>query len=246
MANGIMQSADARSGGIAKAITWFFEKLGLLNKGSSESPPTPTAADASQTVGVSTNALNVTRVGGLAATVAAVGAAALAIFNVKQNAKPPIVAAAYASVGLIVAAALVTAAIIISADIRSRVAVQSAPPAPAPSAQAATAEPAATDESFRTAWERVLTDLTDTLRRSEHNQESAIDVWLDAAGTAGLIARLSPSAGQAQAHARLMACQSHILSAFQSLINISDAGARAKATSDIAALLRSMSRLIAG
>jgi len=53
--------------------------------------------------------------------VAAVGAAAIALFNVDKNKDPhTVVAAAYASVGIIVAAALITAGIIVVADIRAR------------------------------------------------------------------------------------------------------------------------------
>jgi hypothetical protein len=118
--------------GWAGLWTRAFESVGLLNKGSADSAATPEAGDAAQTAGVSSNALNVTRVGGLAALIVGAGAAAIAIFNVnKATDNASIVVAAYVSVGAIVAAALLTAAVIISSDIRARVAVngqQHAPP----------------------------------------------------------------------------------------------------------------------
>ena len=80
---------------------------------------------------ISSNALNVTRVGGLAALVSSVGAAALALFGVdKATDKPSIVVAAYVSVGVIVAAGLVSAAVIVATDIRTRgsIAVTTSPP----------------------------------------------------------------------------------------------------------------------
>jgi hypothetical protein len=109
--------------GFAATATKLLEAVGVLNKGSSESAATPKANDAEQMSGISSNALNVTRVGGLAALIAAVGAAALAIFNVnKATDKASIVVAAYISVGVIIASALLTVAIIISSDIRARAA----------------------------------------------------------------------------------------------------------------------------
>lgn len=238
-------SRSARSGGLAQAITWVFEKLGVLNQGSTESAPTPTTQESSETAGISTNALNVTRVGGLAATVTAVGAAALAIFNIKQTSKPAIVVAAYASVGVIVAAALLTAAIIISADIRGRVATQAA----APAGQAKTGSPAtiaSTAESFTAAWKAVVQRLADILQRLERDDESLVDVWVDASGTTGLTAHLAPPAEKAQDHARLTACQARILAQFESLIDLDTEGGWSGAANGIQRLLDSMTRLLDG
>ncbi|HUI62575.1 MAG TPA: hypothetical protein VLX90_20270, partial [Steroidobacteraceae bacterium] len=111
--------------------------MGLLNAGSSKSAPTPTTDEAAKTAGVSTNSLNVTRVGGVTSLIVAVGAAAMAVFNVnKAKDDFHIVVAAYVSVGLIIAAALFAVAIIISADIKSRVTINMAAPASSGSSSA--------------------------------------------------------------------------------------------------------------
>jgi len=153
-----------RGEGLGKWATQAFEALGVLNKGSSKAPPVPAPNQVDQPVqAVSTNALNVTRVGGLATLVTAVGAAALAIFKLDKGTTPAPRAAAYASVGLIVAAALVAAAIIIAADIRARTAVAtSAKAAPTPPAQTAvkslagTAPAATTKATLDRAYDYVL------------------------------------------------------------------------------------------
>jgi hypothetical protein len=89
---------------------------------------------------VASNTLNVTRVGGLAAVVASIGAVALALYGVdKATDHVPIVVAAYVSVGAIVAAALISMAITISADVRARGSTSvAAQTLPAPLAQRAT------------------------------------------------------------------------------------------------------------
>lgn len=125
-----------RSTGFAKGVAKALESVGLLNKGSADSPAAPDPAAGGQTAAVASNALNVTRVAGFAGLVASVGAAALALFGVdKATDKVPVVVAAYASVGLIVAASLVSAAVTISADLRTRgltaTATYPAPPTPA-------------------------------------------------------------------------------------------------------------------
>ena len=117
---------------IREATTWagriagWAEKLGLLNKGSARAPAAP--SDVSDVQPISTNTLNVTRVGGLTSLIAAAGGAALLLFNVNKAKDPAaIVVAAYASTGVVVAAALLTAAIIITADIRARAAIAVTP-----------------------------------------------------------------------------------------------------------------------
>jgi hypothetical protein len=155
-----------RDSGPGQWFTWLFEKLGVLNKGSSATSAAPDPGEVDQQVqAVSTNALNVTRVGGLATLVTAVGAAALAIFKLDKGTTPAARAAAYASVGVIVAAALIAAAVIIAADIRARTAVAtttSAKAAPAPAARTAvkslagTAAAAATKATLDQAYDYVL------------------------------------------------------------------------------------------
>jgi hypothetical protein len=113
-----------RVAGFAKLVTTIFESLGLLNKGSANAAAAPNPSEADQVQPVSSNALNVTRVGGVTTLIGGAGAAALAIFSVDKAHDPvSIVVAAYASVGAIVASALLTVAIIIASDIRARSAI---------------------------------------------------------------------------------------------------------------------------
>jgi hypothetical protein len=118
------QDTARTAGGLAHAIATFFESVGLLNKGSADAQAVPDDAEATKIQPIVSNSLNVTRVGGLAALVASVGAVALAIFNVNKKTDPAnVVMAAYLGAGAIVVAALLTAAIIVSADIRARTSV---------------------------------------------------------------------------------------------------------------------------
>jgi hypothetical protein len=231
-----LATAEIRKAGFAKSLTEKLEKIGLLNNGSSKAPATPSAGEAAATAGVSTNALNVTRVAGLATTVTVVGAAALALFHVTSTTHPIVVVAAYSSVGVIIAAALLTAAIIISADIKSRVAVSTAPAPPA--------QPAAAASSFSATWNDALQVLKGALGRLERDTENPINVWLDASGSSGLTARLTPTEDQASVHATLLACQSRIVFTFQALIGEADPGLRGRASDEIQVILDSMDRLL--
>jgi hypothetical protein len=131
----------ARTPGLARAVTTFFDSVGLLNKGSADANAVPTSAEAAQIQPIVSNSLNVTRVGGLAALVTSVGATALAIFNVNKKTDPAtVVMAAYLGAGAIVVAALLAAAIIIAADVRARTAVAVAH---SPGTQTPTASPSA-------------------------------------------------------------------------------------------------------
>lgn len=118
-------------GGVPRSLAgWagiFFEILGLLNKGSAKAPAAPDAGQAAQVQPISSNTLNVTRVGGIGTLISAAGGAALLIFNVnKTTDRAPVVVAAYLSIGAIVTGALLTVAIIIAADVRARAAVATA------------------------------------------------------------------------------------------------------------------------
>lgn len=127
--------STARGSSLVTWVTQFAERLGLLNKGSANTTA-PTASESAAVQPVTSNSLNVTRVGGVTTLIAAAGGAALLIFNVNKAKDPAsIVVAAYISTGIIVAAALVTVAIIIVADIRARASIAAAV-SPVPSAQA--------------------------------------------------------------------------------------------------------------
>ena len=114
--------------GVPKSLAgWvgtLFEILGLLNKGSAKAQAVPDANNVAKVQPISSNTLNVTRVGGITTLIGAAGSAAMLIFNVnKASDRAPIVVAAYLSIGAIVTAALLTVAIIIAADVRARTAV---------------------------------------------------------------------------------------------------------------------------
>jgi len=224
---------------IATLTAKVFETLGVLNKGSAGAPATPSPEQAAQSTGISTNALNVTRVGGVTALIAAVGAAALTIFNVdKVTDKPSIVVAAYIGVGVIVASALLTVAIIISADIRSRVALTTA------ATQAATPGEEAT--SFAAAWQQSLNELKGALERLRHRSEDATTAWLDATASSGPTTQLKPAKEQQAIHARLQAGQSRVLSKLEGLIGEANARRRQRVLAEIQVLLDSMERSLQG
>ena len=238
--------------GFAGLATRLFASIGVLNKGSAQSAATPKADDAAQTAGVSTNALNVTRVGGLAAFIASVGAAALAIFNVnKATDKASIVVAAYISVGVIVASGLLTAAIIISSDIRARVAANPPPsssPSRSPSGTAAnvSANPqkdtTAGANSFGDAWYRALSMLHDAVDRLDRTPDGATAAWLEAASSKGKTQNLHPADdAQETLHAGLSEGQSGVISLLKQLAN-DDAADRTKTIARIQSALDSMDR----
>jgi hypothetical protein len=137
------QTANGVPKSFAGLVATIAESLGILNKGSAKAPAAPGANEAAQVQPISSNALNVTRVGGITSLIAGAGGAALLVFNVnKTTDRASIVVAAYASVGVIVAGALFTVAIIIAADIRARTATAVATaPSATPSAAAAPAQP---------------------------------------------------------------------------------------------------------
>jgi hypothetical protein len=150
-----------RGSGPARLGSWIFERLGVLNPGSSEAAAVPDPADAEKVGPVTSNALNVTRVGGVTALIAGAGAAALALFNVdKATDRTAIVVAAYGSVGLIVSAALLVTAIIIVADIRARatIAVATSPAAPRKRATVRTLRPTGNTVSIDGADDVFLVD----------------------------------------------------------------------------------------
>jgi hypothetical protein len=209
----------ARGNGFAKGITVAFEAIGLLNKGSADiAAGDPEAKEQAGDLPVPTNSLNVTRVGGTGAVIAAAGAAALTLFNVdKATDKVAVVVAAYASTGAIVAAALLTTAIIISADIKAR---STATPVGASSKTpvAATATPA-DNASFKSAWESALGRLEavkNALPAADRNSASAL--WLDAKASVGFTASLTPPKDLADEHARMSSAQTRGCQLLEALI----------------------------
>ena len=224
---------------MAKWAAQLFERLGVLNQGS---------ATAAKTAGISTNTLNVTRVSGLTVLVGSVGAAALEIFKVKPKTPVPEVVAAYASVGVIVAAALLTAAIIVSADVRARTAAQvgaAQPDAKTQPSAAKTKHSPAKHESLTAAWNDVLKQLGDVQEEMADNPGNALGSWLDAAATEGLTAHLSPADGQEERlHAQLTACRSRVVAKYQSRIDETDTARLGAVATDIQALTHIMQRLL--
>jgi hypothetical protein len=239
-----------KSTGFAAILTTVLEAVGVLNKGSAGSAATPKIGDAAQTAGISSNALNVTRVGGLAALISGAGAAAIAVFNVNKGTdKASIVVAAYISVGVIVAAALLTAAIIISSDIRARVAASAPPPALGPASTDAAKAEAAAAKSFRDAWYRALSMLHDAVDKLERTPESPADgwldgstaAWLDAVASTGKTQDLHPADdAQASLHAGLRAGQSSVVSLLGKLANGRNPSDKTETVRRIRSVLSSM------
>lgn len=197
----------SRGNGFAKGVTKAFEAIGVLNKGSADlAAGDPKAKEEAGDLPVVSNSLNVTRVGGTGAVIAAAGAAALTLFNVdKATDKVPVVVAAYASTGAIVAAALVTTAIIISSDIKAR---SSASPGGVTSKTVAAAVMSVDGASFKKAWGFALDRLEavkNALPATDRNGASAL--WLDAKASVGFTASLTPSQDLADEHARMSAAQ---------------------------------------
>lgn len=213
----------ARKDGLAKGLTKAFEAIGLLNKGSADiAAGDQTAKKEAGDLPVVSNSLNVTRVGGTGAVIAAAGAAALTLFNVdKASDKVPVVVAAYASTGAIVAAALVTTAIIISADIKARSTVtQGRGISKTPVAAAVTPADSA---SFKNAWKSALDRLEavkNALPAADRNGASAL--WLDAKASAGFTASLTPPQDLADEHARMSAAQTRGCQLLETLITKHD------------------------
>ena len=86
---------------MTQAVVQALQAIGLLNKGSADA-----AAAAAAAAAISDDALNVTRVGGVAAEIASAGAASLVLFGVgKVKDRASIVVSAYLATGAIVVAA---------------------------------------------------------------------------------------------------------------------------------------------
>jgi hypothetical protein len=237
--------------GFAAMATRLLETVGVLNKGSADSAAMPQVDDATQAAGISSNALNVTRVGGLAALIVGAGAAAIAIFNVnKATDKASIVVAAYIGVGVIVSSALLTAAIIISSDVRARAtANQTASPSETVASTNMTKAATTSANTFGDAWYRALSMLHDAVDRLEHTPESPDAVWvdgstaawLDAAASTGKTQNLHPADDdQASLHARLSTGQSSVVSLLNKLANDRDPKEKTATITRIRSVLDSM------
>jgi hypothetical protein len=189
--------ATQRGKDLASYAAKLFEFFGLLNKGSADAPAAPDPDAAGQTQSVSSNSLNMTRVGGVTSVIAGAGAAALVLFKVDRASDPQaIVAAAYASTGIIVTAALLTVAIIISADIRARskLAASAQPSSQPPSEVLAVRGAKTTEVAPDRAYACVLVDASDgdvrvklpsaaanpwrqmTLRRTDEDQSRHVHI----------------------------------------------------------------------
>ncbi|MFF4904128.1 hypothetical protein ACFY2T_04645 [Streptomyces sp. NPDC001260] len=248
MSTAVDRASSGRKGSFAVFFAWLFEALGVLNQGSSRSPANPSPEEAARTVGVSTNALNVTRVLGLGALITGTGAAALGLFAVdKKTDKASVVVAAYASVGVIVAAALLTAAIIVSADIRARGATN-APTALPASARRTAAQGVSGEVSdtttFVAAWHDALDVLQGALKESEQYVDDQLTAWLDACASTHRTEQLQPAEEQRAMHARLQASQRLVLARFESLIGEEDARTRMRSRAEIEYILEAMDRSI--
>jgi hypothetical protein len=215
-----------RGKGVVQSVTKVSEAIGLLNKGSAAISASA-ATDGASELPVSSNSLNVTRVGGTGAVIAAAGAAALALFRVHTGDPNSIIVAAYASTGLIVAAALVTTAIIISADIKARSSASGGAGTSKADTKSFKEASKADTESFKEAWTDALDRLQDVkvaLPAADRNAASAL--WLNAKATGGFTGSLTPPTGLADEHARLLAAQTRASALLEELISYHADGAR--------------------
>ena len=200
-------STERKGAGVAEGVSKVFEWLGLLNKGSASAPAAPQPGTTGAVEPISSNALNVTRVGGVATLISGAGAAAIALFRVDTGTtRAPIVVAAYASVGVIVAAALLTVAIIIAADIRARGAIavatsSSTAPHVSPAVKSISGT-ADTEITLDRVYEHVLinadlSDVTLTLPSAESSEWQAMEVKRTDVGEAHDVV-IKPVAGHSE------------------------------------------------
>ena len=218
-----MADLDRKENSLSVLFTKALESVGVLNKGSADIATGKVSTDeAAESMPVTPPALNVTRVSGLAALIASAGAAALAIFNVdKSEDSTGIVAAAYGSAGLIVAASLVAVAVILYADISARA---SAAPTTAPStgAKAKGADAAqATAASVKTSWDEAVKRL-ETVASGFPRASTRIDFaacWRDASATTGMVSEISVPDDLRDEHSRLLATQGRIVELLKLLIS---------------------------
>jgi hypothetical protein len=219
-------------------IALVFEWLGILNKGSTTSAPTPPAGEAAKTAGVNTNSLNVTRVGGLGTFVGSIGVSALALFSVDDKDPPIVIMAAYISVGVIVAAAVVTVGLIITADIRSRVALTATTPA----AVAVAGTTTSPDSSLVADWRQVVATLRSVVECLQRPEQDMTDAWLDASASAGKVAGREPAAGQQSLHARLQAGHALFMDKLRKLTDATGDSERTAVLAGLRELVLSMER----
>jgi hypothetical protein len=193
---------------VVQWVTKALESIGLLNKGSSKTSATPSPGEDAGTVGISTNSLNVTRVGGMTSLTVAVGTAALTLFQLNAGTAAEARAAAYLAVGFMVSAALIATAIILQSDVRARARLEI-------SAQDQSARLNLSDTAFRAQWEEIVSNLEYSLilvMRS--GPDAAFEALRVAKSTLEPSRTITPSAANATSNARLIALQTHIVSSF--------------------------------
>lgn len=220
-------------------VTKGLESVGVLNKGSGDLAAGDGAAnEAAENLPVVSSALNVTRVSGVAALIASAGAAALALFNVdKANDPAGVVAAAYGSAGLIVAASLVAVAVILYADISAR--SQNAPTATATAAAKPKGEASGASD-VKSQWDEALRRI-ETAGSGLTSATDRLDfsaLWRDASGTSGMVSEVTPPVDLQDEHSRLLATQGRIIDLLKGLID--DQSTSAGDVGEIAAHIRDM------
>lgn len=225
---------------LAVVVTTVLESVGLLTKGSADlASGKVSEVEAAQDLPIVPPALNVTRVSGFAAFIASAGAATVAIFNVdKSKDSAGVVAAAYGSTGLIVAASLIAVAVILYADIRAR--SQSV----APGTAAAVSKPkgdATAASDMKGSWDDAVKRLEAVdwaLTRAAGDRLGYSKLWLDASGTAGLVSGLSPESDLQDEHSRLVAALGRITHLLEHLID--DRSAERSDVGEVAMLVMAM------
>jgi hypothetical protein len=230
-----------RATGVVQWVTKALESVGLLNKGSSTTSATPKPDENASTVGVSTNSLNVTRVGGMSSLTIAVGTAALTLFQLNNKTSSEARAAAYLAVGIMVAAALVATAVILQSDVRSRTKIEV-------SAQAETTNLRKSDIAFRAGWCEIIASLEFSLilaiRAGRDAPFHALELARETVAASGV---LQPSSAHSMVHAQLVALQYRVVAGFTELASETQTrDATLHLTEEAFPVLESMRSLIKG
>jgi hypothetical protein len=208
-----VSSDITRAKGLVSGATKLLESIGLLNKGSSSSTATPSPDTNAGTVGVATNSLNVTRVGGTASLTIAVGTAALTLFHLNAHTATAARATAYGAVGLVVSTALIATAVILQSDVRARSAIEIA-------AQARSVEIAQSAATTRATWSEIVGDLEHSLIVAlRGGADSTFAAARLARQTAAASSQIVPRPAYAMQHSELIALQGLVMVDIREMAN---------------------------
>jgi hypothetical protein len=182
---------------------------------------------------IESNALNVTRIGGIASTITAVGAAATGIFTISETDKVAQKVAITAATGAIVAVALVAVAIIIAADLRARTEAECCKGGATTDTSAAAATTDAAKAKAKAEYKAAITEAVSDVDRqvgniSENaNRESLRSIAFLYTGLARTIEKLSPPERWSVVHNSVVAQAESLAKDATTLADTADADQRA-------------------